>query len=342
MASEGRREAPSLRDQLFAQTEGFDFVQAVRVLGRIYPDRAPVGGDADPADEVVRFASDLSPIFPRAEVQRAEPADDWGPARLLVNFMGVATPASFGSLPRRYAEEIRQLVRERNPALRDFLDLFNHRLISLFLRARARHHPVLHFERGAESVFGRALAAILGLGTAGLAGRLAVDDHALWARAGLLGMRPLPAVALEGLVASVFGVPAEVEPFRPSRHTIEPEDQNRLGRANVRLGQDLVVGAEIWLVESRFRLRLGPLSLADYAALLPDQPGHRRVADLVRFATRGELDFDVQLVLAAEEVPALRLGSGADARGQLGWSAWLGGARPNDAPRADAVFMEAA
>jgi len=342
MGAEGRRETPSLRDQLFEQTEGFDFVQAVRVLARIYPDRAPVGGDADPADEVVRFASDLSPIFPRAEVQRAQPADDFGPARLLVNFMGVATPASFGALPRRYAEEIRLLVRERNPALRDFLDLFNHRLVSLFVRARARHHPVLHVERGAESVFGRALAAILGLGTAGLADRLAVDDHALWARAGLLGMRPLPAVALEALVASVFGVPAEVEPFRPSRHTIEPEDRNRLGRANARLGQDLVVGEEIWLVESRFRVRLGPLSFADYAALLPDRPGHRRVADLVRFATRGELDFELQLVLAAEEVPSLRLGAGSDARGQLGWSSWLGGARPSGAPRGDAVFTEAA
>ena len=338
MAAEGGREAPSLKDQLFAQTESFDFVQAVRVLARLYPDRAPIGGDAHPADEVVRLRSDLSLIFPRAEVQKAEPADDYGPARLMVNFMGVATPASFGSLPRRYAEEIRSLVRERNPALRDFLDMFNHRLVSFFLRAREQHHPVVHFERGEASVFGRALAAILGIATPGLAGRLAVDDHALYARAGLLAMRPMPAVALEGLVASVFGVPAEVEPFRPARHRIEPEDQNRLGRANARLGLDLVVGEEIVLVESRFRLRLGPLALDDYAAFLPDQPGHQRLADLVRFATRGELDFDVQLVLAAEQVPALRLGSGADARGRLGWSSWLASERPNDGPRDDAVF----
>jgi len=314
----------------------------VRVLARLYPDRAPLGGDADPADEVVRLSSDLSLIFPRAEVQRAQPGDDYEPARLMVNFIGIATPASFGSLPRRYAEEIRLLVRERNPALRDFLDMFNHRLVSFFLRARERHHPVLHFERGAESVFGRALAAILGVATAGLAGRLAVDDHALYARAGLLALRPMPAVALEALVASVFGVPAEVEPFRPARHRIEPEDQNRLGRANVRLGEDLVIGEEIVLVESRFRLRVGPLAGSDFAALLPDQPGHRRLADLIRFATRGELEFDVQLVLAAEEVPALRLASGEGAIGQLGWSSWLAADRAHEAPRGDAVFQEAA
>jgi type VI secretion system protein ImpH len=342
MAAESGREAPSLKDQLFEQTERFDFVQAVRVLARLYPDRAPVGGDVDPADEVVRFRSDLALSFPRSEVQQAQPGDDYDPARLVVNFMGIATPASFGSLPRRYAEEIRALVRERNPALRDFLDLFNHRLVSLFLRARERNHPVIHVERGTQSVFGKALAAILGIATPGLAGRLAVDDHALYARAGLLALRPLPAAALEAVVASVFGVPAEVEPFHPARCAIEPEDQNRLGLANARLGQDLFVGSEIVLVESRFRLRLGPLVMADYAALLPDQPGHRRLADLVRFATRGELDFDVQLVLAAEEVPALRIASGAEAAGQLGWSSWLGTARPHETPRGDAVFMEAA
>jgi len=255
-----------------------------------------------------------------------------------VNFMGVATPSSFGSLPRRFAEEIRQLVRDRQPALRDFLDLFNHRLISLFLRARERHHPLVDFERGARGTFARALAALLGIATPGLAKRLALDDHALFARAGLLSLRPMPALALESLVSSVFGVPAAIEPFRPARHSIEPDDRNSLGRRNARLGTDLFVGEEIVLVESRFRVRLGPLDLATYESLLPDRPGHRKLTDLVRFATRGELDFDLQVALAAAEIPALRLGAGDAARGRLGWSSWLASERPADAPRDDAVF----
>jgi len=338
MAPAGGREAPSLKDELFEHTERFDFVQAVRVLARLYPERAPVGGDADPADEVVRFTSDLSPSFPRAEVQAARPPEDGGPARLVVNFMGVATPSSFGALPRRYAEEIRRLVREKQPALRDFLDLFNHRLISLFLRARQRHQPLVDFERGESGTFARALAAVLGVATPRLAGRLALDDHALFARAGLLSLRPMPAVALESLVSSIFGVPAELEPFRPATHHIEPDDRNRLGLANARLGEDLFLGEEIVLVESRFRLRVGPLDAGAYEALLPDRPGHRKLADLVRFATRGELDFDVQLVLAAEQVPVVRLGTGDSARGRLGWSSWLASERPANAPRDDAIF----
>jgi type VI secretion system protein ImpH len=341
MAPEGGRKASSLRDQLFEQTERFDFVQAVRVLARLYPERAHVGGDAPPEREVVRFRSDLSPAFPRAEVQAAEPATEDAPARLVVNFMGVATPSSFGALPRRYAEEIRALVREKRPALRDFLDLFNHRLISLFLRARERHHPVIHFERGAASPFERVLAAVLGVATPRLRARLALDDHALFARAGLLAMRPMPASALESLVASVFGAPASVEPFRPAVHAIEPDDRNALGRANARLGVDLFVGEEVVLVESRFRLRVGPLDLAAYEALLPDRPGHAKLFDLARFATRAELDVEIQLLLAREEAPALRLGTGDAARGRLGWSSWLA---PDGAPgpaRGDAVFAHA-
>jgi type VI secretion system protein ImpH len=338
MAPEGGRETPSLKDQLFEHTERFDFVQAVRVLARLYPERATVGGDADPSDEVVRFVSDLSSAFPRSEVQGARPADDHGPPRLTVNFMGVATPQSFGSLPRRFAEEIRQLVRDRQPALRDFLDLFNHRLISLFLRARERHHPLVDYERGAQGTFARALAAVLGVATPGLTSRLALDDHALFARAGLLSLRPMPAVALESLVSSVFGVPAEIQPFRAATHCIEADDRNRLGLANSRLGEDLFLGEEIVLVESRFRARVGPLDLSAYEALLPDRAGHQKLADLLRFATRGELDFDVQLVLAAAETPVVRLGAGEAARGRLGWSSWLASERAAGEPRDDAVF----
>ena len=40
------------------------FFQAVRLLERLLPDRAPVGGDAPPSREVVRFLTKLSLAFP--------------------------------------------------------------------------------------------------------------------------------------------------------------------------------------------------------------------------------------------------------------------------------------
>jgi type VI secretion system protein ImpH len=337
MATEGRRAEPALKQQLLEHSERFEFVQAVRLLAQMFPDRARVGTDADPREELVRFVSDVSPVFPGADITGVKPPEHGGPAAMTVRFMGVATPGSYGSLSRRYAEEIRALARDKNTALRDFLDLFNHRMLSLFYRASERYRPAILCERGRDNELERALAAVLGLGTRGLGERLAISDRALFSRGGLLGMQPMPAVALEGAIESAFGVTARVLQFHGARYRIETEEQNRLGRANSTLGRDLVLGSEVTLMDARFRMRLGPLTLERYRSLLPDQLGFRQLVDLVRLATRGELEFDLQLALAAAEVPSMRLGGPATGA-QLGYTSWLGSARPRTRPAEDAVF----
>ena len=341
MASEGRRDAPSLRELLVDNIERFEFAQALRLLERWAPDRAPVGGDNALDDEVVRFRSDLSLSFARSDLQNFEPGEDGRPPHVTVNFMGVATPASYGSLPQRYTEEIRALVREKNTALRDFLDLFNHRLVSLFYRARALHLPALQIERSSDNPFERALAAVIGIATSGLAGRMSLPDRALIAHAGLLARRPVPAIALEALLESTFELPVEVLQFQPRRYAMTEDDENRLGRANSRLGEDLFLGREITLADARIRLRAGPLDRARFEGLLPDALEHKQFVDLVRLATGDGLDFDLQLVLRAAEVPGTRMGSDGVAIGRLGWSSWL----EHDArerPADDAIFAPVA
>ncbi len=341
MASEGRRDAPALRELLVENIERFEFAQAMRLLERCAPDRAPVGGDNALDDEVVRFRSDLSLSFARSDLQGFEPGEDGGPPHVTVNFMGVATPASYGSLPQRYTEEIRALVRDKNTALRDFLDLFNHRLVSLFYRARALHLPALQIERSPDNPYERALAAVIGLATPGLAKRMSLPDRALIARAGLLARRPVPAIVLEALLESTFGLPVEVLQFRPRRYAMTGDDENRLGRANCRLGEDLFLGSEITLADARIRLRAGPLDRSRFEGLLPDALEHRQFVDLVRLATGDGLDFDLQLVLEASQVPSTRLGRDGVAIGRLGWSTWLDHAE-RKRPADDATFAPAA
>ena len=100
MAPEGRRDAATLRGA------GPGTRRALRVPAGHAParadrarKRAPVGVDSDPGDEVVRFRSDLSLVFPRGDLRSFEPAIGDGVPHVTVNFMGVATPGSFGSLP---------------------------------------------------------------------------------------------------------------------------------------------------------------------------------------------------------------------------------------------------
>ena len=85
------------------------------------------------------------------------------------------------------------------------------------------------------------------------------------------------------------------------------------------LGQTTIVGARMWDCQLKFRLRLGPMRLADLEHLLPDGEAFRRLKAWVMNYVGDEFFWDAQLVLLAAEVPSISLGLG----GRLGWTSWL-------------------
>jgi type VI secretion system protein ImpH len=323
MAPESRRHTASLREELFERASAFEFFQAVRLLHKLRPERAGVGRDADPEREAVRFRSDTSFVFPEGDIREIVAGESGAPDEMVVKLIGIASPGSFGSLPTPYVEEVRRQERTlKNPAMREFFDLFNHRLVSLFYRAWERARlPVLR-DLGAENAFESALFATVGLLGPAFDARMPLDQTSLLSRAGLLAMAPAPACAIESVVTSLFGVPARVEQFQPSWYAIDASDRSRLGAANARLGVDLHLGEQVLLVQSRFRVALGPVGRDRFLSLLPDSEGFAALSSVVRLAAGAELDFDVQIALAAAEVPETRLASGLGAS-QLGWTTWL-------------------
>ncbi len=336
MAASRRTDHADLSELLFAHGYRFEFFQAVRLLQLGAPQCVPVGEGDDPRREPVRFASDVSLAFPPSDVKEVVRATDDAPARLTVAFMGVATPASFGSLPTLYAEYVLSRLREKDTALRDFFDLFNHRLVSLFYRAWAKYRFPIAYERGddaAPGAFERALLSLLGLGSPTLWRDLPFDARGLLARASAFRRGRVSAVALADLLEGWFGVPVAVEQFVPEWYVIDEEERSRLGRHAHQLGQDLTLGERVQVAQSRFRLRLGPLDWPAFQSLLPTGPAFRPLVEMVRLGAGAELDFDLQLVLRPEAVPCLRLGV-ADERGApwLGWSTWLLTERTREAP----------
>jgi len=220
---------------------------------------------------------------------------------------------------------ILERARRHDTALRDFLDLFNHRIVSLFYRAWEKYRFQPAFERavtggGEDDPFSLHLFDLIGMGTGGLRGRLDFGDEALLLYAGLMAQHPRSASALGNLLSDYFAIPVEVVQFAGQWLQITAENRTCLGGANNELGSSAVAGTRIWDQQAKFKLRVGPLSLAKFDRLLPGGDIYRPFVQMARYASGQEFDFDIQLVLMGAEVPWCRLG---DRHARLGFSSWL-------------------
>jgi len=329
MATEGGRESAALslaalENALQDNPTAFEFFQAVRLLERLHPERAPVGGYGDPAAEVARFSVNPSIAFPPSEIDSLE-IEDGAPTRMSVNFMGLTGPQ--GVLPHYYTLLVAETRRSRDTALSDFLDIFHHRIISLFYRAWEKHQFTVLTEKHGTDPLREHLLDLSGMGLEKWRGLLPMPDDAVAYYAGLLVQQQRGAIALEQLLTDFFGVPFEVIQFVGAWYPLPVRDQCALDDEgdddSSRLGFGAVAGDEIWDQQSRVRLRAGPLDRARFNQFLPTGEAHEQLRSLVRFFGHEQYDFEVQLVLERDEVAGCVLGADGASLQPLGWSTWI-------------------
>ncbi len=328
MATQSRPEDPRVAESpieeiLREDSCSFEFFQAVTLLQRLRQERQPVGRFSNPDDEAVRFCANSALAFPASQIQRIEWPES-GPPRMTVNFMGLTGP--FGVLPYCYSEFILERLRAKDPTLLDFLDIFNHRMISFFHRAWEKYRFPVTYCLGDEDRFTQRLLDLIGMGTPGLQRRQAIPDEALLHYVALLGMQSRSAAALEQILADYFEVPVEVEQFVGAWYRLDPDSQTRVedGDSDAEcLGFGVVVGDAVWDQQSRVRIKLGPMSLSRYLDFLPEGTAYQPLRALTRFFSNDEFDFEVELILNREQVPGCEVGSLGEAAPQLGWVTWL-------------------
>ena len=335
-----------LAENLLREAHRFDFFQAVRVLERIAAEQAdsgrrrhPVGEDFAPRQEAVRFRAHPSQNFPAGEIVDIRPAVAKEsaadrPPEMVVSFLGLTGPN--GVLPRHYTSLLIERVRAKDYALRDLLDLFHHRVISLFYRAWEKYRFPIAYERLArddraakEDLFTDSLYCLLGLGTKKLRGRVNFDDEAFLYYGGFFAHQPRNALSLECMLADYFAQKVRVLQFRGQWLYLSRDDQSALPNAempeglNCELGRNVIVGERVWDIEGKFRVRLGPLGIGDFRRFMPDGDALLPLSQMVRTYGGPQFDFDVQPVLRAAEVPWCRLGGDDASPALLGWNTWI-------------------
>ena len=322
-------------DEAGSEPWRFDFFAMMRRLERSFPDRPRIGDSASLREEYVSLGQDPFMDFPASNLTRVEPTAS-GRVRVHAKFLGLLGPQ--GALPLATTEEAYAWLLMRDDAFPRFLDIFNHRFLQLFYRAWADARPIVQHDRPDADRFITYIGAMIGVGSPLYRDLDTVPDAAKLAFAGLMSPQAKSASRLRALIGGLFGVRAEVEQFVGARLVIEGNERSRLGMSNSSLGGDTVVGATVYSVHDKIRIRIYTRSLADYMRFLPTGDRCTPLADAVFFYIGDQLDWEAELALPAGEAAPIRLGT----FGQIGWTTWLS---PNwtamDPYRCDARFHPA-
>jgi len=319
-----------LIDQLAKKPYGFNLFQAISLLERTSTNAPPLG-HGDGRGEAVRLSSVVSLGFPPSDVHRVDmPETAASPYRISSPVMALA--GAQGPLPIPFSELVIARTAARDYATAEFLDIFQHRLLSFLYRGRKKHNLGLNWGQPVASAMAGSLDALSALGLR--AGVRAPNGEAAWLRhAGLLCGTPRSMTALMALVSDRFDVACEGTQFRGDWLRLEPRDVLTLGGASraPRLGRSAVLGHRVWDQAAGITLTLGPLPIRRIHSFLPGGKEHGLLAWVVRRFVQQDLTVELALQPNKRGVQAAKLGQEGGLR--LGWTSWLAGPLHQDQAR---------
>lgn len=337
MASEERSAAdPVSRVEggVLANAWRYNFFNAVALLERLTPGAPRIGGVGPAAEEAIRFRHDPSMVFSTSDVsainvreRRGGDPFASGPRKVyevvstFLGLTGAVTP-----LPLYIAEEVATEDPDA-PARREFLDLFHHRLISLFYRARAKYNYPAEYTSDASDIWSKRVLALCGVDTFESPAAGVLPPWRLLRLAPLLATRARTARGLQLVLEDVLGEGLEgatisIEQFVGRWVDIHERQRIKLGVANTTLGVDTVLGSRVFDRGGKFRVVIGPLSDRGLKRLSPGGDLFPLVRGAISLYCKDDFESDLEIVLGGAKRPTFRLSRKNGSR--LGKDGWLG------------------
>jgi len=329
MANKNRptSDAIALQQALQDKPYKFGFYQALRRIECCNQEKPRIGASARPADDALRIKQEPSLAFAPATLKSFKQGGEGKASELTVSFFGMFGPN--GPLPLHLTEYARDRLRNSDdPTFSEFLDIFHHRMLSLFYRVWASAQPTVNFDRPEQDRFSVYTGALFGLGMPSMRNRDEIPDFAKLHFAGRLSSQTRNAEGLVAMVKSFFKIPVVIEEFVGEWIELPESCRCRLGVTldTSTLGENIAIGDYVWQCQQKFRIILGPLNVTEYERLLPGRESERRLRAMVRNYVGDSMNWDVNLVLKRENVPSMQLGK----EDMLGWNTWLGELTSNE------------
>jgi len=303
----------SLKQQLEDEYYRFTFFRAVNLIEHFFGiNKKKIGETLNPSEECIKFSVKPGLNFCPSEIADIIIRED-GSVKLFLNIMGLIGPT--GVLPGWYNE----LALNQKKGFTDFLDIFHHRIISLFYLAwkKKRLGPE---NKKASHYFN----CLLGLGTNGLINSLGLPQkNFLPFCSGLLSRYVPSANVLKLILENFSGFKINIKQFVEQMLPISEEDQTLLGENNSYLDGNMICGNVVLDNQSKFIIEIGPLKYKDFKKLLPTENLHMAVLSLIKYFVGPEYEFDLCLILSREETPIFEIPLDDHDAPKLGWTTWL-------------------
>lgn len=311
-----KRGKSSVFKTLWESPGSFAFSQAVEIVKGELQSRG--GNDL----EQLRFKVNPNLSFPPSDIEHIDfyEKDNMTNAVMTMNLMGLHGAGS--PLPSYFTEHIAQ-NQDDPDALRDLMDLFNHKLVSILYQIWRKYRYYVQYQEGATDKLSCRFFGVIGMGYSQLREVKHIDWARLFAYMGLIAFKSDASGSLESTMRHYFSHPTVfVIPCLRRVVDIPKDQQCRLGVANSHFASTFVLGEQVPDQTGKFRIQVTNLDWEKFTSFLPDSSIFRELAVLVKTILRSRLDFDLELKLLPEEIRPFQLGEESGTR--LGWSTWLG------------------
>ena len=315
-----RRQIPDLIEEIYSKPYEFELAQVLKIFEYLYP--GPEIGEPEAlGQEKIAFKSRISMSTAGSDVHTVSNVGD--KVVVTVNMLGIA--GIQGPLPTPYSEWIVDQLAKKDTAFADFLDIFNHRFVTIKTKILKCYTPTLSKRLPHLTTLGRTVASLTGFENY----QNSVNLRTIVRYAGLLWHNAHSAVGLKAIIADYFGVKTSINLLEGRWYNIEPDDQTSLGQQNISLGVDTVLGGRVWSDNTLFKLTLGSMNGFMFRQFLKTGKAYAELQNIAKqYLPQGQ-KFYINLVIDEQDVTPTKL----DGKSALGWTSWIYENKPkgNDA-----------
>lgn len=300
------------KQDFFAVVQHYEkaFLNACRASGL---DANRLGEDGSPSNEAIRFTSKNSLAFSLDDLKLISGGSEQPQQyEYIVSFMGLIGAA--GVLPQQYTKLSLERLKQGDSALSDFINIFEHRLISLFYKSLGKYKLSAQYreEKGqAVDNFSRVLQSLVSYRYQHTF-QLYYSGHFSKANRSITNLQSM----LKDIVKGDIFVKSFVGQWLP----IKNSDRCKIGARghNNHLPSGLMLGKRFWDKQSCIRIIFKKLTLNEFQKLQKGKEKYLRLNALVRAYLPAHIDVYIECHVSTDKHQLQTLGKGC----QLG-NTWL-------------------